>query len=169
MPVLTPTMVKGKAWEITLKELEELGIRGLILDVDNTLTRHNHPDVDGKILCWLDRMKAGGVRMIVLSNNSVSRVKPFAGKLGLPFQAGAMKPMTWGYRRAAEQMSLPAEQTAVVGDQIFTDIAGGNLAGMKSILVEPFEMERHWGFRLKRKLERPVLRRIRKKTGREGV
>ena len=74
-----------------------------------------------------------------------------------------------GYRRAAEQMSLPAEQTAVVGDQIFTDIAGGNLAGMKSILVEPFEMERHWGFRLKRKLERPILRKLRKKTGREGV
>ena len=169
MPILTPDVYFPHITDIPGSFFAEHGLKLVILDVDNTLTRHNHPDVDGKILCWLDRMKAGGVRMIVLSNNSTSRVKPFAGKLGLPFQAGAMKPMTWGYRRAAEQMSLPAEQTAVVGDQIFTDIAGGNLAGMKSILVEPFEMERHWGFRLKRKLERPILRKLRKKTGREGV
>lgn len=163
MPVLAPTLMKKKAWEITLTELKDLGVRGLILDVDNTLTRHNCPEVDGRVLCWLKKMKEAGVGLVVLSNNCPARVAPFAGSLGLSFQAGAMKPMPWGYRRAAKKLGLSPGQTAVVGDQIFTDIAGGNLAGVKSILVEPFEMELHWGFRFKRLLERPVLRKLQKR------
>ena len=79
MPIFMPTAAARCATEITPEMLRALGAEAVLLDVDNTLTRHNHPDVDGKILCWLDRMKAGGVRMIVLSNNSISRVKPFAG------------------------------------------------------------------------------------------
>ncbi|MDD2956033.1 MAG: YqeG family HAD IIIA-type phosphatase [Oscillospiraceae bacterium] len=163
MSVFVPNLCRKKAWEITRADLDRLGVEGLILDVDNTLTRHNHPDVDEKITAWLEEMKGCGVKMAVLSNNSAARVAPFAAKLGLAFEAGAFKPMTGGYHRAAKLLGLSVEKTAVVGDQIFTDIAGGNRAGAKSILVEPFEMERHWGFRLKRWLERPVLRRIQKR------
>ncbi|HAG56812.1 MAG TPA: YqeG family HAD IIIA-type phosphatase [Ruminococcaceae bacterium] len=169
MALLFPTTAVPKAYDITADGLRKMGVEGLILDIDNTLTTHDHPVPDSRILQWLDQMRAADIRLILLSNNHPPRVAPFAQKLGLAFEADAKKPLPGGYRRAASAMSLSPRQTAVVGDQIFTDVLGANLAGMPSILVEPFQMEPFFRFRLKRFLEKGILRRYWKKQRRREL
>ena len=154
MALLFPTTAVPKAYDITADGLRKMGVEGLILDIDNTLTTHDHPVPDSRILQWLDQMRAADIRLILLSNNHPPRVAPFAQKLGLAFEADAKKPLPGGYQRAASAMGLSPRQTAVVGDQIFTDVLGANLAGMPYILVEPFQMEPFFRFRLKRFLEK---------------
>lgn len=169
MALLFPTTAVPKAYDITADGLRKMGVEGLILDIDNTLTTHDHPVPDSRILQWLDQMRAADIRLILLSNNHPPRVAPFAKKLGLAFEADAKKPLPGGYQRAASAMGLSPRQTAVVGDQIFTDVLGANLAGMPSILVEPFQMEPFFRFRLKRFLEKGILRRYWKKQRRREL
>ena len=119
MRLFFPTAIAPKAYDISPDMLQSMGIQGLILDIDNTLTTHDHPIPDQQILEWLERMRSAKIRLILLSNNHPPRVKPFAQKLGLAFEADGKKPLPGGYRRAALAMGLSPQNTAVVGDQIF--------------------------------------------------
>lgn len=141
--------------------LAQRGIAVVLLDVDNTLTTHNNPVITPEVIGWLDAVKATGVRMLILSNNSAERVAPLAAQLGLGFISRALKPLWFGVRHACNQLQTGRGRVAVIGDQIFTDVLCANLAGVISILVEPIEAEAFWGFRLKRKLEKIVLKTAR--------
>ncbi len=139
--------------------LRENGIEALILDLDNTLSMHGNPAAEEGIPDWLDRMRSLGVPMIVVSNNTAKRVAPLAAKLGLSFIANGGKPLTFGINKALRQLGVPPEKAAVVGDQIFTDIMGGNLARTKTVLVEPFHLEKGILFKIKRSAEGVVFKR----------
>lgn len=115
------------------------------------------------MLAWLEKMRAHGIRLVIVSNNNDRRIRPFAEQLGLAYTANALKPLVFGFRRTAKKMGLSGRQIAVVGDQIFTDILGGNRFGAVTILVEPLQPETGLFFRLKRRLELRVLRRYRKR------
>lgn len=131
-----------KASDITPQKLKELGIRGLILDLDNTLTTHDNPVPADGILEWLDCMKKNNIRLMIVSNNHPPRVKPFADMLGLDFVSEGRKPLTKGFREASQKMNLPKKQLAAVGDQIYTDVLGANLYGIKMLYVQPIEHEK---------------------------
>lgn len=163
MSLLHPTLHLKSITGLSLRQLERWGVKGLILDVDNTLTTHDNPVPHPQVLLWLERMSRRGISMIILSNNHPGRVQPFAQLLELPFTANAAKPLPQGFGRAAAELALPKEQIAVVGDQIFTDILGGNLFGVKTVLVEPIQPESTRFFRWKRWLERGVLRGYRRR------
>ena len=139
--------------------LKEHGIDALILDLDNTLSMHGDPAAEEGIPEWLDKMRGLGVKMVVVSNNTTRRVAPLARKLGLPFIANGAKPLTIGITRALRYLGTDRKRTAVVGDQIFTDVMGGNLARTVTILVEPFHIEKGLLFRIKRGAESVVFRR----------
>ena len=125
---------------VTLEFLRRHGIRGLILDVDNTLTTHDDPTPHPDIAAWLDGMRQAGVGMMIVSNNTEERVRPFAEILGLPSVAAGKKPGTDGKRRAAEKLGgLRPEETAVIGYQIFTDVWGANRAGIYTMLTQPVD------------------------------
>ena len=144
---------------VTLEFLRRHGIRGLILDVDNTLTTHDDPTPHPDIAAWLDGMRQAGVGMMIVSNNTEERVRPFAEILGLPYVADGKKPGTDGMRRAAEKLGgLHPEETAVIGDQIFTDVWGGNRFGALTIMVAPLGPEIVPFIKLKRVAENLVLR-----------
>jgi HAD superfamily phosphatase (TIGR01668 family) len=149
--------------EITPGVLQSLGVRALLLDVDNTLTTHNNPIPDSGALKWLAEMKEAGILVCLASNNRTRRVRPFAESLGAGYVANACKPLPVGFIRAARRLGLPARAFAVVGDQIFTDILGGNLFGARTILLEPIEFETGPFFRLKRRLEKGILKKYRLK------
>lgn len=166
MGLFFPTVMVSKAYDITPALLSSMKVKGLILDIDNTLTTHDHPIPNERIIKWLEQMRLAGIRLILLSNNHPPRVEPFAKRLGLAFEADGKKPLPGGYRRAASAMGISPVQAAVVGDQVFTDILGANLAGISSILVEPFQKEPFFRFRIKRFLERGILRRYHKKQRR---
>ncbi len=135
------------------------GIDALILDLDNTLSMHGNPAEEAGVSQWLEEMRALGIPMMVVSNNTKRRVAPLAAKLGLEFVSGGAKPLPFGIRRALRRLGVSPERAAVVGDQIFTDVAGGNLAHTKTILVEPFHLEKGILFRIKRGAEGIVFRR----------
>ncbi len=145
--------------EITPEHLQKWGIRGLILDIDNTLTTHDNPVPGQGVALWLKQMRDNGVQMIVLSNNTAQRVEPFAKILGLPFVANGKKPLKSGYLRCSKALGLPRDQLCMVGDQLFTDIWGGNCFGCKTILVEPIQLESMPFFKVKRFLEKQLLKK----------
>lgn len=139
--------------------LKKNGIEALILDLDNTLSMHGNPMEEEGITDWLGEMKALGVKMMVVSNNTNKRVAPLAKKLGLEFVANGAKPLTFGINKAIKCLGTEKKKTAVVGDQIFTDVMGGNFAGTRTILVEPFHLEKNVLFKVKRKAESLVFKR----------
>lgn len=156
--IFYPDAFFQKVVEISPSFLRERKIRGLILDIDNTLTTHNNPVPSTGVLEWLESMREAGVCLRVLSNNRGRRVAPFAEQLGLPFTADGMKPLPLGIWRACREMGLAVKETAIVGDQLFTDILGGRCSGVFSILVEPIEPEQKGFLAIKRKWEKPILR-----------
>ena len=168
MALFYPTLYRRRITDLTADDLRALGARGLLLDVDNTLTTHDNPVLDERVMAWLDAMRQAGFALTVVSNNRDERVRPFAEAIGLSFQARAAKPLPRGYRAAATSMGLMPRQCIAVGDQIFTDILGANLAGMPSVLLEPIELETKQKFIVfKRRLERVLLGTRRAKRRRE--
>jgi len=158
LSIFYPSLYLKSIAALTPDFLGRRGIRGLILDVDNTLTTHDNPVPDPRVLRWLDAMRGANIGMIILSNNRPGRVEAFARMLGMGFVANAKKPLISGFMRAAAELGLPKNEIAVVGDQIFTDVLGGNRWGAKTILVKPIEPEETRFFRLKRFMERDILK-----------
>lgn len=154
-----PTWHLKSVLEIDEKFIRENHLRGFILDLDNTLSMHGSPAAEQGVTDWLEKMRAMGMKMTVVSNNTKKRVDPLAGELGLDYISFGCKPLTIGITKALKKMHLPKNSAALVGDQIFTDILGGNLKGIPTILVEPFHLENKISFKLKRKLENIVFKR----------
>lgn len=143
--------------QITPDMLRSMGVEGLLLDIDNTLTTHDNPEPAAGVEAWIAAMKAAGIRMRLVSNNHPPRVEPFAARLGIPCICDSRKPLSDGFWRAMESMELPKERLCVIGDQIFTDILGANWFGVKSIYVPPMELETTAFFKCKRFLEKPFI------------
>lgn len=168
MSLFYPSIMLNHISDISPEQLKKLKITALMLDVDNTLATHNNPEPDAKVMQWLELMRKNGIRLVIASNNSGKRVSAFAEKLGLDFVSRAAKPLPIGFMVAAKRMKLPIENVGIVGDQIFTDILGGNLFGAKTFLVKPIEPEKSLPFRFKRKLEKPILNAYARKTNKRG-
>ncbi len=137
--------------------LRKYGIKGLLLDLDNTLTTHDNPKPAEGVMEWIQLMKESGIQMCIVSNNHAPRVKPFADMLGLQFVSEGKKPLSKGFREAKGRMGLEWNELAVVGDQIFTDVLGANMKRLKCVFVFPIEHETTRFFRFKRKMEIPFL------------
>ncbi len=168
MALFYPTIYRRRVTDVAVEDLHALGVRGILLDVDNTLTPHDNPQLAPTVIAWLDMMRKAGFVLTVVSNNSEARVRPFAEAIGLGYQAKAGKPLPRGYRAAARNMGLAVRECVAIGDQIFTDIIGANLAGMPCVLLEPIEPEVEQKFIVfKRKLEKPLLNCRRERRRRE--
>ncbi|MDR1755066.1 MAG: YqeG family HAD IIIA-type phosphatase [Eubacterium sp.] len=139
--------------------LKKNNIKGLILDLDNTLSIHGSPVEEVGVLEWISDMRRLDIKLSVVSNNFKRRVKPLAEKLGLDFISFGIKPFTFGVSRAVKKMGLSRKQVCVVGDQIFTDVLAGNLSGTRTILVDPFLLETKGLMKLKRKIEKSLFKR----------
>lgn len=154
--LLKPKIKLHRITDITETALQKSGIKGLILDVDNTLSTHHGEELVDGLVDWLDRMRENGIGLVILSNSNEKRVKPFADKIGLDFIATGLKPLPFKFPSALKRLSLKRKEAAIVGDQIFTDVLGGNCFGVKTVLLDPIKLEDKLGFKLKRALERAV-------------
>lgn len=157
MSVFYPHERYHRISDVSPQSLILRGIHGVVLDVDNTLTTHDNPVPANGVLEWLNLAREAGLKLIVLSNNSPERVRPFAEMLGLDFEANGQKPLPIGYRRTLARLKLSANEAVAIGDQIFTDVLGARLAGIYCIFVDPIELEHTNFFKFKRWLERPIL------------
>lgn len=163
MGVFTPDYLFSGVTQITPAFCRDHSYAGLILDIDNTLTRHNAQEVSPQVIQWLENLQGDGIRCILLSNNHPPRVEPFAQKLGLDYVCEGKKPLPSGYRRAVKALDLPQEQILAIGDQFFTDVLGAKLAGLPVALCVPIEPEQKGFLRVKRILERPLWRKTKQR------
>jgi len=125
--------------DVPHEELEQLGITGLIVDLDNTLMGFRETELGHEHLAWVERAHDRGFRMVMVSNNFTERVTGIARQLRIPCIPNALKPLPFGVMRAIRMLDLPHERIAVVGDQLFTDVLSGKLCGLYTILTEPIE------------------------------
>lgn len=158
-----PDLTIEKTQDISFEYLNSHGIKGLILDIDNTLVPNHQKDADDSVVRWIERMKDSGIKLCIVSNASQQRVIKFNEKLKINAIHRAYKPGTKKFLEAARLMNLKPDEIAVVGDQIFTDIRGGNKANMTTILVKPIDKNEILFVRLKRYPERFILSHYRKK------
>jgi len=158
--LLRPRRVYGSILDISLPELSRMGIRGIIIDIDNTLTEWHSPILPEGAAAWLEWAGQEGIRLCFVSNNSARRARDVADKVGIPFVAKAQKPRRRSFRMAMEIMGTAPGQTAVIGDQLFTDILGGNRMGLLTILVTPISRREFFGTRVMRLVEAIFIRRM---------
>ena len=156
--LLRPRIKLTRITDVTLSLLEKYGIKSLILDVDNTLSTHHGTVLTDGLEEWLDTMGKAGIKLVILSNSKRERVKPFAERLSLPFISMGLKPLPFKFGQALKTVGAKKKETAIVGDQVFTDTLGGNLYGIKTVLLDPIKPETSKSFRFKRKTERKVIK-----------
>ena len=143
-------------YAVTGEALQRRGIRLLLADLDNTLVPYGVPLPDDRLRAWRDDLAAHGVTLFILSNNRKEhRPRVFAEALEVPYIGHAGKPKTPSFYKAMEQMGVTKEQTAIIGDQVFTDVLGGNLAGVAAILVKPIRLAGNPGRYLRYAVEVP--------------
>ena len=157
--ILYPNYYFNNVKDITVELLNENNIRGLMLDVDNTLIDINRKMLDG-LEEWIELMKKNDIKLCILSNtNKRDKVKEVADKLNLPYIHFGLKPLKKGFKKAKAILNLEYTNIAIVGDQIFTDVLGGNRLKMKTILVKPLAEEDIFITLIKRPIEEYIIKK----------
>lgn len=160
---IIPDYLFSRVWDIQPAFLSSLGVRALLLDIDNTLAFDNRPEVPDEVRAWLEDLRTAGIRAAIVSNNREPRVRAFAAACGgLPYVCEANKPGRAAFLRSAQLLDAAPAEIAVVGDQLFTDIAFGSRAGCRTILVEKMGPDVPPFVKFKRVLEAPFMPYIRK-------
>jgi uncharacterized protein len=151
-------LVRGLA-EVRLDTLRSWGVRGIIIDLDNTLVRYDNRTLAPEIQAWVEAALAARFRLVLLSNNFEERVAAIGSHLGVPTVSNALKPLPTGFVRALRVLQTKRRETVVIGDQLFTDVLGAKMAGLRAILTEPLVDRDFPATRVLRMLERWVARR----------
>ena len=160
--LLTPEYVFDTYADITPEFLASLGIKALLIDIDNTLAPYEQDLPDENIIAWFDALRSADINASLISNNHPPRVELFNSLLGLPAYPDSGKPGSRSLLAAMEEMNSTPENTAGVGDQLLTDTLAVHRLDMISIIVPPIKDKRTLFFRFKRLLERPFMRRYRR-------
>lgn len=143
---------------VSVDELVGEGVRLVLLDRDNTCVPRDAAAAPAEVAAWLDRARAAGLELCLVSNNfHTSQVSRSARELGVDFVDHAMKPGPWALVRAMRRFSARPDETVMIGDQVFTDVAAGNLAGVRTVLVRPQSRSDLWYTHVFRVFERLAL------------
>lgn len=163
--ILYPKFYLKNVKEISIDLLRKNNIKGLILDVDNTLIDINRKILEGASV-WCNNLKEQGIRMCILSNTShEEKAKDVAKELEIPYIHFARKPFKKGFYRAQKLLEIKnSKEIAVVGDQLFTDIIGANRVDMIPILIQPVDKKDLWYTKIKRPIENIFIRKYIKST-----
>lgn len=160
--ILYPNQHFNNVREITIDFLRKNKINALILDVDNTLIDYDK-NLHEETVKWAENLKKEGIKLYILSNsNKKEKVKTVAEKLKIEYEFFAKKPLKTGFKKVQKKLDEKPENIGVVGDQIFTDVLGGNRCKMYTILVEPIAEKDIWITLLKRPIENAIKNRYKK-------
>ncbi|GAA0457296.1 YqeG family HAD IIIA-type phosphatase [Alkalibacillus silvisoli] len=149
--------------EITPKQLKDKGIKGVITDLDNTLVAWDQPQATPEIKQWFQSLEDEGIQVTIMSNNSEERVSKFSEPLDISFISKARKPLTRAFQKAKSELRLNEDEVVVVGDQLLTDVLGGNRSGFHTVLVVPVVETDGFFTRFNRMIERRIFNYFRKK------
>ena len=158
MNFLYPDIYVKNVSAVPYDKLIKRGITTLIFDIDNTLVPFDMPEPDTALVAFITELKNKGFTVALLSNNNQERVELFNRKLDVIAVYSAKKPNTTGINRVLDMADAYPSQTAMIGDQIFTDVLVGNRKGMLTILTRPVEKRDTFGVYLKRGVERLIVK-----------
>lgn len=144
--------------DIDFGVLESRGIKYVLLDIDNTLVSYTSPLADDRAKAFLKKLVDSGISYAFVSNNHKARVEKFAKEFGAFYVYDSAKPLLFGVKRAMRKLGAKRENTALIGDQVFTDVYAGKRAGLLTFMVDPIEAKETPFFEIKRKLEKIVLK-----------
>ncbi|MGM7635692.1 hypothetical protein CD798_01110 [Bacillaceae bacterium SAOS 7] len=163
LKLFLPNKQIKSVYDIQPEELKAQGIKAIITDLDNTLVAWDRPDATPELLEWFKNMKEHGIKVLIVSNNNKMRVSSFSHPLDIPFIFEARKPMGKAFRQAVKLLGVKKEETVVIGDQLLTDIFGGNRSGLYTILVIPVAQTDGFWTRINRKIERQIMNVFKRK------
>lgn len=158
---LIPRIHVSSPYELDTEILKKNGIQGIIVDIDNTLVPWAEKYADQKVIDLVVKLKAEGFKICILSNGTRKRVSLFNKDIRLPAIHNAGKPSRAAFKKAVALLETAPESTAVIGDQIFTDILGGNRLGLFTVLVVPMSSKEFIWTRLVRQVEKIILHKYR--------
>lgn len=165
--LLYPNFYCNNAKEIEIELLKKNNIKGILLDVDNTLIDYKHNMLKG-IDKWCEDLKKQGIKFCILSNsNNKEKIEKIAKILDIPYVSFGTKPLKRGFKKSKDILNLDYKNMAIIGDQIFTDIIGGNRCNMYTILVEPIESKEMFITAAKRGIENQIIKRYKKSKERK--
>ncbi len=148
-----PDLMVDKITNINGGILSGLGVKNILLDIDDTISPNDGTAISSDTLNWVGMLKEKSYKIALISNNSEDRAEYFAKILGTPYVYKAMKPLPFGINKCMRLISAKRDNTVLIGDQIFTDVVGARLCKIKSILVEPLNKEGGFFLKFKRLLE----------------
>ena len=150
--------------EASAEFLVSIGVKGIVLDVDNTLEPYENPLPGEHVKKWLSELKEKGISAAIVSNNGGKRINLFNSELGLPAYYKAKKPFKKNVLNAMKDMGTDKSNTVLMGDQVFTDVWAAHNTGIRAILVPPIKDKTDIFTKFKRLLEKPILKKYRKKN-----
>lgn len=160
--IIYPDAYLSNVKEITIQFLMENKIKALILDVDNTLIDY-YKNLSEDVVKWANELQGQGIKLYILSNtNKREKVEKVANKLEIPYKLFAKKPSKKGFKQIQRELKIDSGSIGVVGDQIFTDVIGGNRSKMFTILVDPVTKKDYFYTAWKRPLENIIKRKLKK-------
>ena len=157
--MLKPDYYYDSVFQIPYDELWRNKIRGLIFDIDNTLAAYEDKHPPAKIVALIKRLQRMGFCVYLLTNNTNKRLQCFDKSLGLKGIANAIKPFSRGVRKAMKDMGTQPRHTAIIGDQLLSDVWAGKNAGIVTVLVKPLSDKDMFYVRFKRMVERRLLKK----------
>ncbi len=154
--------------EASAEFLFDKGIKGIILDIDNTLEPYENDRAGNHVKAWFKTLEEKGIKAAFVSNNGKERVELFNSDFGFPAFYKAKKPFKKNIIRAMNEIGTNRENTILMGDQVFTDVWAAHNAGIHAILLPPINDKRDFLTKIKRKLEVPVIKKYKKKQALKG-
>lgn len=167
MPFFIPDRIFESYRDLSPEFLRKEGIRALILDIDNTLIPYEEDVPTDELYAWFTALRENGISVSFVSNNRKKRLAVFNEKLSLPAYSTSCKPLPHNLFRAMKKMGAKRKETAMVGDQLLTDMLAARFARVRSYIVPPIRDKKKFTVRLKRKLEAPLVRRYYKREAKK--
>ncbi|MBS4199746.1 YqeG family HAD IIIA-type phosphatase [Bacillus sp. FJAT-49732] len=158
-----PSEYVKSIYHIKAEELKAKGIKGIITDLDNTLVEWDRPNATPMLIDWLEELEQHNIKVTIVSNNNEQRVRIFSDPLRIPFIYKARKPLGFAFRKAIQMMGTTKDETVIIGDQLLTDVFGGNRSGIYTILVIPVANSDGFFTRFNRKIERRIMANFKRK------
>lgn len=132
-----PDYYVNSVFDIDLEMLKEMGIKNVLLDLDNTILSREEDEINEYARAWVINLKAQGFKVCLISNNWAKRLQQLAGDLGIEIVSKAVKPLPFAFLHSLRRLGARPDDTVMIGDQLFTDVLGARFLTIKTIMVKP--------------------------------
>jgi len=159
-----PNMYSKNIYKINYKFLKKKKIKCLLFDLDNTIVPGHVKNAEQKTKDLFDKLKKEGFRVFIFSNSPAPRLKPFKDFLNVEVNSLSLKPFSFSFYKIIKLTGLKKEEIAIIGDQLLTDIIGGNKVGIFTILIDPITIKDQFFTKFNRKKENKILEELKEKN-----